>query len=78
MYVSKKGVEDNAKIIAQASSEDPIKLLIQRFKTKLCNDNIKIGKYLLNKTIELNPDSEETLCSVGIDSSSKIEAIEEK
>ena len=77
MYLNKNG-KDNSKILAQASSEDSIKELIKRFRFKLCNDDIKIEKYLLNKTTELNPESEESLSSKGIDNTSKIEAIEAK
>jgi MAD (mothers against decapentaplegic) family protein 4 len=60
----------------QGNSNMSIKQLIKNFKVKLCNENIKIAKYITHPNkIELDPNSEETLASKNIDEKIKINAI---
>jgi len=51
----------------QGNSNMTIEKLIKNFKVKLCNNDIKIRKYLVHQTeVELDPHSTETLASKGI------------
>ena len=60
----------------QGNSNMTIKQLIKNFRVKLCNDKIKIEKYITKQgKIELDPNSEETLASKNITENIKINAI---
>ena len=53
-----------------------IEKLIKNFKVKLCNNDIKIKKYLIHKNeVELDPNSNETLASKGITGGTKINVV---
>lgn len=60
----------------QGKNDMTIEKLIKNFRVKLCNDNIKIEKYLIHPTrVELDPTSTETLASKGITEETKIIAV---
>ena len=64
---------DEVIIVTQATYNMTISQLIKNFRVKLCNNNIKIDKYIMHPSnIELDPYSNETLCSKGIDENVRI------
>ena len=67
-----KFIFNNRNIVIQGSLNMTGEELIQRFKMKLCDDNIVINKYLINDETELDPSSKITLKELGITSDTKI------
>ena len=67
-----KFIFNNRNIVIQGSLNMTGEELIQRFKMKLCDDNIVINKYLINDETELDPSSKITLKELGIKKKKKI------
>ena len=58
----------------QGNSNMTIQKLIEHFKTKLCDNNIKVNKYIMNPSGNvLDPNSTETLSPKGINEQVKID-----
>jgi len=67
---------NNVIIAVQGRNDLTIEKLIKNFKVKLCNNDIKIKKYLVHQTeVELDPNSNETLASKGITGGTKINVV---
>jgi len=66
----------DAIIRVQGDSNMTINKLIKNFKVKLCNEDIIIKKYIILQTgVELDPNSNETLASIGITKETKISVV---
>ena len=65
----------NLPITVQADSTMSVAQIINNFRTKLGDDSIVIKQYLLNGNKQLQPESNENICSHGIDDQSEIKAI---
>ena len=73
-YVNK----DETIIGVQGNTNMTIQQLIKNFRIKLCNENIKISKYITHPTkIELDRNSTETLADKGINENITVNAIVE-
>ena len=70
---TEKGKTFNLMVLGSDSTT--IELLVKKFRTVLCDDNIVIKQYLLNDTIELDPHSNQKLLEFGISDKSIIKAI---
>jgi hypothetical protein len=65
-------VKDNV-VGVQGNNNMTIDKLIKNFKIKLCNDDIKIEKYIIQGTnAELDPTSTKKLCDKEINENAKI------
>ena len=51
--------------------------LINNFRSKLCDDSIIIGKFLLNDSVELSPTSFDPVSNYGINDKSVIKAFKQ-
>ena len=71
-YINIEFILKNNKIIIQGELNMTAEELIQKFKIKLCDNNIIINKYLINDETELNPNDKKTLKELGITSDTKI------
>ena len=72
-YINIEFIFDKRKIFVQGDLNLTEEELIQKFKAKLCDDNIIINKYLIeDKKTEINPNSKKKLKELGINSDIKI------
>ena len=74
MYVNRTK-NQNLPITVQANSNMTVSQIVNNFRTKLGDDSIVISQYLLNDSTNLDPNSNDNICNLGIDDKSEIKAI---
>ena len=75
-YIFIKFLFKDIEVIVQGKDDITVENLIKNFRMRLCDENIRIEKYIILPTrVELDPHSTETLASKGITEGTKINAV---
>jgi len=75
-YIFIKFLFKDIEVIVQGKDDMTVENLIKNFRMRLCDENIRIEKYIILPTrVELDPHSTETLASKGITEGTKINAV---